>query len=487
MKKFKIFLLMLLIAGVALVGLPTSTEAASIPTIKYKAYTQDNGWMKQVSNGATAGTTGKSKRLEAIQINLVSGKNSMIQYRAHVATKGWQSWVTSGKTAGTMHQSLAIEAVQIKLTGNYAKKYDVYYRAYVREVGWLGWTKNGATAGSTGLDVRMEAIQIKLVKKGTKISSSIGATLSTPTVKYNTYVQNKKWTGEAKNGNTAGTMKKSLRVEALKITLNDFKGKSGIRYKVHVQDSGWQGWVSSGKVAGKENSKKRIEAVKIELQNNLVKIFDVYYRVYVQDYGWLGWAMKGSLRVEAIQVKLIPKQKSVAQNVPAFHDFSDIKTEAALQTLYNTSVSGASDIWYNDDAHTQISCAWLTKRKAVQHGFVYPDWYGNGKQVYGIMHDTDYYTVKKYAGSNCLNNMVSAEGKRLTNIVVSFPHTRDQYGNIDTRYGHVLYIDQIVNGIVYWSDMDNTTQMKKGTIAEFLNRYSYPNGAPVGCVHIIKK
>nr|WP_223196722.1 hypothetical protein [Listeria monocytogenes] len=42
-------------------------------------------------------------------------KNYSVQYRAHVQNKGWQSWVKDGATAGTTGESLRIEAVQMRL------------------------------------------------------------------------------------------------------------------------------------------------------------------------------------------------------------------------------------------------------------------------------------------------------------------------------------------------------------------------------------
>ena len=59
-----------------------------------------------------------------------------------------------------------MEAVQIRLTGEMAKRYDVYYRLHVQNVGWMGWAKNGAQAGSAGFSYRVEAMQVKVVPKG---------------------------------------------------------------------------------------------------------------------------------------------------------------------------------------------------------------------------------------------------------------------------------------------------------------------------------
>lgn len=137
------------------------------PALSYRANCQSSGWMATVSEGATAGTTGKSRRLEALNINFQNfdGKNG-ITYRAHVANVGWQSWKKGGETAGTTGKGNAIEAMQIKLSGGMDSFYDIYYRMHVADYGWLGWAKNGEPAGTTAGGVRGEAIQITIVPKG---------------------------------------------------------------------------------------------------------------------------------------------------------------------------------------------------------------------------------------------------------------------------------------------------------------------------------
>ena len=139
------------------------------PTLRYGVHCQTYGDRAEVKGGAIAGTTGESKRLEAIWIRLggIPLASGGITYRAHVQGVGWEpSWATNGQRAGTSGQSKRLEAVQVKLTGMMAKKYDVWYRVHTQRYGWLGWTKNGKKAGTEGCALRMEAIQIKLVSKG---------------------------------------------------------------------------------------------------------------------------------------------------------------------------------------------------------------------------------------------------------------------------------------------------------------------------------
>ena len=56
--------------------------------LTYQAHVQDRGWMRPVSEGQVAGTTGQDRRLEAIIINFPDG----IEYNVHVQDIGWQGW-----------------------------------------------------------------------------------------------------------------------------------------------------------------------------------------------------------------------------------------------------------------------------------------------------------------------------------------------------------------------------------------------------------
>lgn len=144
------------------------------PAVTYNAHVQNIGWQKYVKDGASAGTSGRSLRLEALHIKIADSPFSGdIRYRTHIQNIGCESgWKENGALSGTTGRSLRVEAVQISLTGDLAKKYDIYYRVHCQDFGWLDWAKNGASAGSAGFSKRMEAIQILLVKKGGKAPGS---------------------------------------------------------------------------------------------------------------------------------------------------------------------------------------------------------------------------------------------------------------------------------------------------------------------------
>ena len=142
--------------------------------IQYRTHVQNDGWQDYVGDGATAGTSGRSLRLEGINIRLgsQSGISGGVEYRTHVQNIGWQGWRSNGAMSGTSGRSLRLEAIQIRLTGAAASKYDIYYRVHSQNIGWMGWAKNGAPAGTAGYAYRLEAIQIKLVPKGGRAPGS---------------------------------------------------------------------------------------------------------------------------------------------------------------------------------------------------------------------------------------------------------------------------------------------------------------------------
>jgi uncharacterized protein YjdB len=302
--------------------------AGTTPSVKYSVHVQDKGWMDEVSNGTTGGTTGQALQAEAIKIQ-ISGASGGIAYRTYVQNKGWTSWSSNNRMSGTTGKGLRMEAIQVKLTGTIASNYDVYYRVHLADVGWLGWTKNGQTAGSTGCGIQMEAIQIQLYPKNQGITTS-KSYISKPQLKVRAHVQDIGWQSSVGESKTAGTTGKGYRLEGLIIQCSDFLGGNGIQYRAHVQDEGWQGWKTSGQTAGTVGKAKRMEAVEIKLSGTLASYFDVYYRVHCEDYGWLGWASNGesagtvggAKRIEAIQIKLALKTESVDKGGTAFYDLS---------------------------------------------------------------------------------------------------------------------------------------------------------------------
>jgi len=334
---------------------------ASSPTVRYRVHVQTYGDQAERTNGRTAGTSGKAKRLEAIWISLgdalpVSGG---IAYRTHVQRIGWQGWKRNGAMSGTRGRALRLEAIQIKLTGDLAKQYDVYYRVHAQKVGWMAWAKNGQTAGTSGLAWRLEAIQIRLVAKGGKVPSSSGSattltSLANPGVMYRSYVQTSGWQGWRKNGSVSGTRGKSLRVGGIAARLASEDVPGGVEYRTAMA-AGWDVWRTDGATSGVAQASARVEAIQVRLTGEVSKYFDVWYRVYVQSFGWLGWTRNGasagtggmSKRVEAWQMVLVPKGGAAPGNTAGAYKenlrdrmvlIGDSRTLGMYQALYGEAV-----------------------------------------------------------------------------------------------------------------------------------------------------
>lgn len=299
---------------------PIILEAeASVPTVTYQVHAQTYGWMNEVANGSTAGTTGESKRLEAIRIALPVGTDGGIAYKVHVQSYGWMDEVANGAMAGTTGEAKRLEAIQIRLTGTVSQSYDVWYRVHAQTFGWLNWVKNGESAGTEDLARRLEAIQVVLVAKGgsapTNDSGRSTGFVIKPDIRYRSHVQTYGWQGWVENGATAGAQGESKRVEALQAEVPSPNMSGSVQIRAHVQSYGWQDWVGQGSVAGTTGEAKRMEAVQIRLTDELASTCDVWYRVHAQTYGWLGWTKNGgsagtqdlSRRLEAIQVVLVHK------------------------------------------------------------------------------------------------------------------------------------------------------------------------------------
>ena len=68
--------------------------------------------------------------------------------------------------SGTTGESKRLEAIQIRLTGEIANHCDIYYRVHSQNFGWLDWASNGGMAGTAGFGYRAESLQIMIVPKG---------------------------------------------------------------------------------------------------------------------------------------------------------------------------------------------------------------------------------------------------------------------------------------------------------------------------------
>lgn len=181
-------------------------------------------------------------------------------------------------------------------------------------------------------------------------------------VNYQAHVQNYGWQAWQSNGSIAGTINESLRVEALKINLENTVSEMDVEYRVHIQNLGWQEWKKSGEIAGTVGQELRIEAIEIKLNN--ADEYHVRYKAHVQNYGWQDWVYDGALagtigkglRLEAIQIEIVDKFENNIINYVSAKDIAeriDSRTREEFKNVVNKDEELLA--FYNSDQIEQIN------------------------------------------------------------------------------------------------------------------------------------
>jgi uncharacterized protein YjdB len=143
--------------------LPSLSPSATV-VLSYSAHAANIGWMPLVTDGATAGTTGQSRAIEAIKLSGLNGLSGSVVCEAHMFGIGWSNFSTA-EVCGTTGQSRPLEALKLKLTGDISAQYELHYRVHAAGIGWMDWVKDGELAGTTGQSRKLEAVEIKLVSR----------------------------------------------------------------------------------------------------------------------------------------------------------------------------------------------------------------------------------------------------------------------------------------------------------------------------------
>jgi len=130
------------------------------PLVEYSVHVADRGWIGWAKDGETSG--GEGRRMEAIRI-AVPGLPGTVRYRAHIQDHGWQDWIKEGRMAGTTGQSRRMEAIQIELRD--APGWSIQYSVYVSDLGWSEWVRDGEAAGTTGQSRAIEGIKIRAARR----------------------------------------------------------------------------------------------------------------------------------------------------------------------------------------------------------------------------------------------------------------------------------------------------------------------------------
>lgn len=315
----------------------SSVGAMKKKTLSYSTHIQDygtqTGFSDSVDEPITLGTTGEGKRLEGLALQLDGDLSQLgISYGAHIQDIGWQEDRSNGSFAGTTGQSKRIEALHIALGDS--SGYSIWYRAHVQDYGWLGWAKDGENAGTVGLSKRMEAIELVIMPKGQTppgYDPSVDSA-KTSILEYSSHISQIGTVSDVADNLCAdivlGTTGQSRHLEGFRLGISDSTESIGgsIEYRAHVQDIGWQDWQANSSFAGTSGKAKSIQAVEFKLDGEIAQKYDIFYRAHVSNIGWLDWTKNGdsaagsvgcSIPIEAIEVAIVPKGSSDAPSVGA--------------------------------------------------------------------------------------------------------------------------------------------------------------------------
>ena len=143
--------------------------------ICYTAHVQGIGWQPWVCDGAVAGTTGQSLRMEALGIHIYIPDNQGGDFymRGHVQNIGWMPMqhevIDMGNSTpepsldmyvGTTGQSLRLEAIRLMTLGCYCGTF--HAQAHVQNIGWQSpAVGNDLYIGTTGQSLRLEAVKLQ--------------------------------------------------------------------------------------------------------------------------------------------------------------------------------------------------------------------------------------------------------------------------------------------------------------------------------------
>lgn len=192
------------------------------------------------------------------------------------------------------------------------------------DIFWTSSDNNVVTVDFTGKikAVGIGTATITATTANGKGDTCIITVVSKTAVSYTTHVQDIGWQKYVSNGEMAGTSGKSLRLEAIRIKLENQEYEGNIEYRTHIQYMGWEnGFKKNDEMSGTSGKSLRLEAIEIKLTGEMAEHYDVYYRVHAQEFGWLGWAKNGEdagsagygYRLEGIEIKLISKDEEFAE------------------------------------------------------------------------------------------------------------------------------------------------------------------------------
>ncbi len=281
--------------------------------VELRGHVQNVGWQSWKSG--SAGTTGKSRRLEAIQIRLKGevAEQYDVYYRVHCADFGWLAWTKNGASAGSAGFGKAIQAIQVKLVKKGAQgpsTSGVAFKGVADYVTGSAKTINGSAAkvAASGGITTIGSESGGVLRS---ISASVSNMSADGSLQYRAIRQ---FAGEQaswlSDGAAIDNQNDGLQIKAIAFRLSgDLSQKFDVWYRAHDSSRGWLGWAKNGDFAGVSSGSGGVNAVQVVLVrhgantpgnaagsyvDNASSSPRLLGQVHIANSGWLSTCVAGS-------------------------------------------------------------------------------------------------------------------------------------------------------------------------------------------------
>lgn len=185
---------------------------------------------------------------------------------------------------------VSLISIPSKVTASTVSDIKLNYKPHVQDIGWFNdYSTDGQVAGTVGKSLRLEALQFNLQSSIPDLKIMVQA-----------HIQDIGWTSWLDSSEMTGTVGKSLRLEAIRIKLVNAPSNYHIQYQAHVQNIGWQNFVQDGDTAGTTGQSLRMEAIKVlitdtslqstnnTIYTNVPTTFSNFLDNHPSEVDWLG-------------------------------------------------------------------------------------------------------------------------------------------------------------------------------------------------------
>ena len=238
-------------------------------SLEVRAHVSNVGWQGWTSGAA--GTTGRSLAVEALQFRLSGEAASSydVWYRVHCSDYGWLGWAKDGASAGTVGLAKAVQAVQVVLVpkgGAAPGPAGGAFRGAGERLSGSALSVSGSPAGSS-----FSGGVLTLGSEKGPVLGSVAATVdnleSDGSVSYRGLLLGSGWQGEpSSDGAQLGASGGGLQLKAVRFGLSGgLAERYDVWYRSFDSARGWTGWASSGEPSGVESGASGLTAVQVAL------------------------------------------------------------------------------------------------------------------------------------------------------------------------------------------------------------------------------